>query len=338
MGLNDRSWRGLAGGCGGVLLAGVLGLSAAVAEQTPAAAVPIDLRPQWEAGQTARYEFWNRFEKQARVDFAGRTQTQNSSTEVTGEVTWAVQRVADDGSATCTMTLDWMKVVTTAPQRDGSTQVTEVDSRRPGGPETQAMRELLQAMAGVAMEVEVAADGSIEAVKGRKTMEGRTSQPEFLPSELDFVESATDLATLPYAPAAEALAGGAAGVPLGRGWEADFTWDHELGKVDQAWTYRLERVEDIAGVPVAVVTGEAELDLEPELPDRPAGAPPLQVRMVEGSAESEVLFDLHRREALGRHVVVTEKIRVTAKLPDGRTFERNLTEVGTSQTLRVSEE
>ena len=35
--------------------------------------------------------------------------------ELNGEVTWAVNKISSDGSAVCTMTIDWMVVTDTLP-------------------------------------------------------------------------------------------------------------------------------------------------------------------------------------------------------------------------------
>ena len=329
-----------------VAAVGGLGLATAGGAQpagddggTVAALEPaVGLRPAWESGQRSRYEFWNRFDKQARVQLGDKSQQQTTVTEVTGELTWEVVSVRPDGGADCTMRLDWMRLESQVNGDNGQSVKTEADSRKPPNADNKAMVQLLSAMTGVAMKVRVAADGSIAEVKGRQEMEAKTDQPDFLPSVLDFVESASDLATLPHAPAASAIGDGPATVPMGKGWKADFEWDHELGKMRQRWQYHLDRVEQIAGQPVAVVRGRAELELKPELPDQPAGAPSLQVKLTEGQIDTEVLFDLRRAEAIGRHSRGQETIRVSARLPDGRQFSRTISETSVSQTLRIAEQ
>jgi hypothetical protein len=319
------------------------GPTVAPAQDAPAAP-RIDLRPDWQSGQTARYEFWNQFDKQTRLDFAGRSQTQQELTQVTGELTWQVESVAADGSARCRMTLDWMKVATTVRTPNGRTAEQTIDSRKGATDEqTRPMHDLLQAMAGVTLHVKVGPDGRIVEVTGRDAMARKTDNPDFLPSDLDFIESASDLATLPFAPAPPGSAPGSdpgqgPGLPLGTTWTADFTWDHELGEVDQDWTFKLESTEQIAGLPVAVVTGTADLDLKPELPDVPAGGPRVSIRMTRGKSTTRVLFDLLRHEAIGRHATNSEQIQVSATMPNGRTLERTITEDVTSQTLRIAEE
>ena len=306
--------------------------AAPVAAQDAAAPPPaIDLRPAWTEGQTSRYEFWNLIEQTVDVQLGERSQSQSTTTEITGEITWTVDKVAADGSADATMQLDWMlfEVTTSA---NGQSQTQIIDSRKSPSADIKPMHDLISAMAAVPVEVKVAADGHITEVSGLDAMKIKTDNPDLIPSERDFIETATDLATVPFAPAAPD-----GGLPLGKTWKADYRWDHELGETDQAWKYKLDRLEDIGGVPVAVVTGEGKIKLDPELPERPAGAPPVNIKMTRGNASNEVLFDLSRHEAVGRHGSAQEQIRVSVTFPDGRKFVRTLNETTTGQTLRISE-
>lgn len=291
----------------------------------------VDLRPQWVAGQTARYEFWNQMQQTADVKLADQSQTTSNTIEVEGEVTWTVEKVNADGSSVNTMTLDWMRYVNTPSQGEAMT----VDSRKSPSADTKPMHELLSAMAGVELRIDVAADGHVTQVKGLNKMKAKTSQPDFIPSALDFEETASDLASIAYAPTPIAYPQ----MGSGKTWKADFRWEHDLGKLDQRWDYTLDRVEDIAGVPVAVVMGQGKFKLDVEEPkDMPADAPPVNVKLLEGSAESEVLFDLSRHEAVGRHSTTREKVRITVSLPDGRKFERTLTEDTIGQVIRLDED
>ncbi|MEM9418661.1 MAG: DUF6263 family protein [Planctomycetota bacterium] len=315
------------------LLTVLLGVVTFALAEQPSDGEPatIDLGPRWVDGQTSRYEFWNQMEQTVHLKLGDQSQTSSSTIEVEGEVTWEVNKVKADGSSVCTMTLDWMSYVNTP--SEGKT--VSVDSRKSPSADTKAMHELLAAMAGVELTIEIAPDGHVTKVKGVDKMKRKTSQPDFVPSELDFEETASDLAAIAYAPKPFALTPSGAG----KSWKADFRWDHDMGKMDQKWTYDLARVEDIAGVQVAVVTGEGKFKLDPEVDkDRPADAPPVNVKLLEGSAESEVLFDLSRHEAVGRHSFSNEKVLVTVQFPDGRKFERTITEETVGQVLRLSEE
>lgn len=322
------------------LLLGVVTLAMAAPGNTAGAAggegvIPssVDLRPQWTVGQTSRYEFWNQMEQTSVAKLGDRSQTTSATIEVEGEVTWTVDKVNADGSSVCTMTLDWMKYTNTP----GEGKAMTIDSRKSPSADTKVMHELLAAMAEVGLTIEIAPDGHVTKVKGLGKMKSKTSQPDFIPSELDFEETASDLAAIAYAP--QPIAYTTAGGASGGAWKADFRWEHDLGKMDQRWTYELARVEDIAGVPVAVVTGSGKFKLDAEEPEgRPADAPPVNMKLLEGSAESEVLFDLSRREAVGRHSTSREKVQITVSFPDGRKFVRTLSEDNVGQVLRLSED
>ncbi|MEM6855780.1 MAG: hypothetical protein AAF593_15335, partial [Planctomycetota bacterium] len=68
------------------------------------------------------------------------------------------------------------------------------------------------------------------------------------------------------------------------------------------------------------------------------GTPAPHIRMLDGSATTRVLYDLTRREAVGRHSTAAETVEVRLQLPDGNTFTRTLTETLTGQVLRLSED
>src|SRR5690606_28530873 len=117
--------------------------------------------------------------------------------------------------ATCSMTLDWMTAVLTG--ADG--ERFRNDSRRGSG-DAPPVHDLLRAMTGTALTVEVAADGQVARVGNVEAMRRRAQDASMVPEELDFIESATDLAVLAGAPA-EVRPGGT--------WRASFRWTHDLG-------------------------------------------------------------------------------------------------------------
>ncbi|MEL7088174.1 MAG: DUF6263 family protein, partial [Planctomycetota bacterium] len=182
-----------------VLFSSAVFTASAPAQDSAAGAVAIDLRPQWTAGQTARYEFWNRIEQTVDVQLGERTQNQSTTTQITGEITWIVERVADYGTADCTMQLDWMLFEVTSSAR-GQTDTQVIDSRKPSSPETKPMHNLIRAMAAVPVKVKVAPDGHILAIDGLDAMKNKTDHPDSVPSELDFIETASGLTSIAYAP------------------------------------------------------------------------------------------------------------------------------------------
>jgi len=174
-----------------LLLAALLAAGASITPGARAAdgAAEVDLAPHWTAGQSARYAFVTRLEQQVEITLGDNQREQATETDIDGELTWTVDRVTADGGARCTMTLDWMAVVTHV---EG--EATRVDSRKSAPADSKVMHDLLKAMAGVPLEVVVAPDGRVKQVKGVKAMKARSDEPDLIPDVLDFEETASGLA------------------------------------------------------------------------------------------------------------------------------------------------
>ena len=301
------------------ILSVVLVLLFTAAAQAQASQTPVSLRPQWQAGQSATYEFWD--QRLQRVTIEGHTS--ETSVNATGQVHWAVQRVHADGSYTCAMTLKWMSATMTA-----GGQTFSNDSRKASG-DLPAMHDLLKAMAGVTLTVKVANDGTVTSVKGMQAMKRNDEVAAMIPTELDFIETAADLAVLPNAPAE---------IQPGQTWDARLRWSHDLGEMIYDATYKLDSVRMFESIPLAHVSASAKLRLEADQEALPPGMPKMDmdVRLIEGDWESEVFFDLQRHEAAGRNALNHQVVQITMKIPDRRRTIR-WEQTTQSQTLRVSE-
>ncbi|MEM6333499.1 MAG: hypothetical protein AAF823_09195 [Planctomycetota bacterium] len=303
-------------------IGGAVGVGSAAAQSAESEGVA--LRPAWAVGQRALYEFWTQRERQIDMQFDGRSRTVSTTLSSEGQTEWVVTEVGDDGSAKGTMTLQWIVITVTQP--DGSTM--KVDSRRAGG-DIPAYKQLLDAVAGVPLMIEVAADGSVASVEGMNQMTAKYGGDEFPLEERDFVETATDLAALTGVPAM---------VVPGQRWSTTHDWSHELGTMRHDLNWTLSEVEDVEGIGLAVVDVTGELTLELGDDAIPADAPQTQVRLVSGSIEGQVLFDTLRREAVGRNTVQNDVIRSTTRLPQNRgTLVRTTTQRVQSQSLRIEE-
>jgi hypothetical protein len=308
-----------------VLTIVVLLAVAAVWVPTAFADEAVDLRPQWRDGQTSRYQFWTTRTQAMTMTAGGQTRSAESVVETEGEVTWRVERRRADGGFTCTMTLDWMTATLIGP--DG--QRVRNDSRRGTG-EAESVHALIRAMAGVPLTIEVAPDGRITRASNVEAMQRRFTAGDFPIEPLDFIETATDLAVLAGAPA-ELRPNGT--------WRMDFRWTHELGHINHDTTFRLAGVEQIEGVPIATVTTTARkrLDIDRDkLPPTQPGGPQVDVRMTASDHQGQVMFDLLRREAVGRNSIDSRTIQTTIRLPNA-TINQQLVETVQSQALRIEE-
>ena len=301
---------------------------AAPASDEEAADQSVDLRPRFVQGRTARYSFWGQRNRNLTMSLGETSKTVSVHRVAEGEVTWRVEDVADDGSATCVMTLDWITVKVTAP--DG--QEIFNDSREADG-DNETVQKQMEAMVGAPVRVTVAADGSVTGVTGVDAI--RQQAPEgAAPEDLDFMETASELATIPFAPAELAV---------GEGFNAQFEWLQDIGISPATATmahdgaYTLVSVEELAGVPVANVEGKTSLSMEVDLSKAPANAQSMEIRLVSGQVTSQVMFDLWRHETVGRNTVQTTQIEMVVPIGD-RTLTRTIDETAQSQTLRIAEE
>ncbi len=297
------------------------------AENTPGApGVPgapdtADLQPKFVAGRTTRYEIWSQRRQHVELSFLGESKKMEMTLETKGEVTWTVDRVGGDGSATCTMTLDWLVATTTG----GDAEPVTVDSRKAGGDDR--MSELLKAMARTPITVEVAADGTVKRVRGVDAIHAKLADPESAPDELDFQETASDLVTIAAAAGATRLKGN---------WKTQADWNHELGKLHHDTTYTLQGIEQVADISIATIEGVSKLRLDVDPKKLPADGPRLNVQLKKGEAKTQIMFDLSRGEAVGRNSM--QSTTIEAKLThNGQTLTRLMDETIQSQVLRIAE-
>lgn len=299
-------------------------------------AVPTNLRPQWTVGQSATYEFWGKTEKAETAQVLGQERSETTTFISEGQVSWRVDAVNDDGSATCTMQLK--KIVFTI--KAGEMDPIKFDSDNPAG-DRPALDNLMSAMTQTPLTITVAADGTIDKVEGIDELSNaagaEAQEAEIVPEELDFKETASDLATLIAAPAEAAT---------GQTWTASNTWNHEdvfpNAETTAKWdtTFTLDSLGVIAGVPIATIKTKSEVDIQVDLSDLPEGAPDIDIQISDTSAAGEVLFDLSRHEAVARNetMTYTASITIPAPRPDMPPITVKVVETNQSQLLRTSEE
>ncbi len=306
-------------------------LFAALASSLPAAAQEVGrevpLGPAFTEGQSCTYAFEGVREQTAETSFGGRSQTGTTNIANRGEMSWTVDRVKPDGGAECTMTLLWMTLDVTA----GPNPEQKNDSRQATG-SIPPLHNLLQAMSGKPVTIVMNPDGSVASVRGLDAIRSAADNPEMVPDERDFTETASDATTLPFAPAMLAVGGD---------WKTSFTWRHELGDAAQKWTNTLTAVETVDGVELAVIDQERTslaLDASPMAKNLPPGAPRPSVRVTDSSGTNRVLFDLTRSEAAARFSTTFVAADLTIPLPDGKKAVTKFEETATNQMLRIRED
>ena len=303
----------------------VLAISTAWADD----AQTYDLRPQWTVGQTARYAIWTQRTQNISMTMAGQKRDAQIVMTSEGEVTWTVDQVKADGSSVCTMTLDWLAVELAAD--NGNTMKN--DSRKGSG-DVEAFHKMLKAMAGTPLKVTVAADGTVTKVKGVNAISSRmpADLKDMVPEELDFIETASELATVIAAPESAGP---------GTKWDTDLKWSWSdspfEGHLNYDMKFTFDGVEPLADVPVAVIDGQSKIKLDVDRSKVPEGMPPTDIKLVKGELQTQIMYDLTRHEAVGRHTVQNTTIDFVVSLPNNNKLNRRLVETLQSQSLRIEE-
>jgi len=284
---------------------------------------PVDLRPKWEAGQTATYEFWTRVERSQTTAFGDRTSTSDMTTRYDGRLRWEVTE-AGEGGTTATMTLLWVKAEIAV--GDADPQV--IDTREASG-DNEQVYAVLSAMAGKPLTITLSPDGTPTAIDGvdavRNALAGDLEPLQ--PEDEELLETATGLAALPAAPA---------DAEPGATWSTSFTWPHALGEATHDTTFTFERVSTMAGVPIAKVSATTDIELKPDR-EKIGDAEGVSVTMTGGTESAELLFDLDRHEMVARNSVQRSTVEIGLDTPQGR-VSRTMTEAVHGQSIRVSEE
>jgi len=306
----------------------LVGLALALPARAPdaVAAEPpetFSLRPAFERGQTARFEIATTRSIQTRMSFGDREHEANVTIELRAEIAWEVVRVNRDGGARCRMEADWL----TATIRTAEGPPQRVDTRKGPG-DNAALHRRLKAMTDTPLTVEVDPDGAIASVSGVERIHRRAGDMPDMPEEIDFIETASELATLWDAPA-QARAG--------TSWRTEHTWRREAGELEQTLTWTVAGVELIEGIPVATVTVEGDARLTPDQPPGGRQGPAVNVRQTRGEYEGRVMFDLSRHEVVGRYARESRQREASSNMPDGRTLRSITQETIETQVLRIAE-
>ena len=288
------------------------------------------------AGQAATYAFWSKTQKDETAQIFGQEQSETTTYVNEGQVGWRVDTLNDDGTATCTMQLKAIKFTITA----GENEPVVFDSANPSG-DAPAFDDLMAALTQSPLTVTVNADGSIAKVEGIEALANaagdEAAQADIIPEELDFKETASDLASLISAPAS---------ATPGQTWNTTNTWNHEdvfpNAETKAKWdtTYTLDGLGNIAGVPIATIKTQSDVAIEVDLSELPEEAPDIDIKISDTVASGEILFDLSRHEAVARNdkMSYTAAITVAPPQPELPSITVTIVETSQSQLLRVSED
>lgn len=297
---------------------------------------PVNLRPSWAVGQSAGYTFWSRMEKKETAQLPNGPQSQTTVYISEGRMAWTVESVNEDGSAACTMQIKALKISITAGEQDPLV----IDSENPTG-ESPMFDQLVGAMVQTPLTVRVNADGTIAAIEGVDELTNaagaEVAESGAVPDELDFKETASELATLMAAPAQ---------ATPGQTWNVKNTWNQDsvLPQMDATadWdtTFTFAKLGKIQGVPIATIKSASNVDIKVDLSKLPQNDTKIDVQVDKGKATGEIFFDLSRHETVARNDSMSYTANVTITPPTDQIPPIRITieQKQQSQLLRVSEE
>jgi len=286
-----------------------------------AVATPVDLRPRWEDGQSAKYKTITRRVTTAQVK--GMSKPRRTVMDVTAIVDWRVVDAAPDGGGRCTMTVEDLKVNLTG--ATGEKQAVTADR---ADEELKPLQQLLRAMIGKPVTVQVAGDGRVTGASGWQAIRNASGEAGKNLTEADFLESAAELASIAGAPA-DADAGAA--------WAEKFDWDHEMGKLHLTADYEVTGIESVAGIGLVTVESESSVKFTPDTSKLDNNDADVAIKLLKGAEKQNVMFDLSRHEVAGRDI--TRGLLFQMDLTyEGRTFQQIIQQQLRTQVLRLDED
>ncbi len=281
----------------------------------------VDLRPLWKKGQLSRYQMHQ--VETTVTQMPGLADPQESVTEFDAEVTWQVIEAKAEGGGLARLHFDNITIKLTGPSGQSSTVTAQQ-----ADPEFEGTQQYIKALMGGTLEVRISPDSQVGGIQGIEAIKQNAGPSGQRMNENYFKGMVMDLAM---------LTGGTAGIKPGQTWTFPHTSTHPLGQIHLNFTDEFKGVEEIAGVPVALVQQKAQVTFEPDLKDPPADAPPVQVRTTAAEAGGQILFDLSRHEIVGSQSL--QKLGIEIKMTvRGRDFTRILNETTQTELVRIAEQ
>jgi len=241
---------------------------------------------------------------------------QNVETNMTQhlDMTWTVDKVADDGNATLTQKITRMKMIMEGPQFGK----VEVDSEKPGGgnPFTDAMKKVIDSLVGGEFTVTMTPQGQVKDMKLSDTMKqalqaaGGGKMPGGF-SEDTFKQMTTQAGA--FFPKKN--------VSKGESWSQKTDTDMPFGKMKAVSKLTYLGTESKNGATMA------KLKLEPSFTLEPKPNSPFKVKMTDKGGKGTVYFDA--AEGKLSSSVYTQKMQIELTT-GGKTIDQNI-----DQTIRM---
>jgi len=305
-----------------LLLSVLVAMPASAQEEAVEQAIetPVDLRPLWEDGQTAKYKSITRRVTAAQVRGMGKPRT--SVMDVTAIVNWTVVDADPDGGGQCSMTVEDLSVEVTGPT--GEKQSVTADR---ADEDLKPVQELIRGMIGKPVTVQVAGDGTITSATGWQAIRNASGDAGKNLTENDFIESAAELAPIAGAPSA---------ADVDATWTEKFNWDHEMGKLHLDSSFEVTGIESVVGIGLVTVESESEMTFTPDQSKIANERAQTELKLVKGGEKQSIMYDLSRHEVVGRDTTRALIFQMDLEF-EGRKFQQVIQQQLRTQVLRMEE-
>lgn len=299
----------------------------AFGQAEPPARPTANLEPIWEDGQTSRYQSVTRRQVDQVRTIMGKTNKSRQLMVFDAKVKWEVLDAAEDGGGEVEMKIESLEMKMTGP--DGKTY--SASAKNADEPLASA-QSLMKGLTSRPVKMRVAADGTIERVRGWEALADAAGDAGDSLTEQDFRELAVELALLP---------GGKAEATRGTTWEQAFNWSHEMGELKLDTEYKVVALERVAGVPLANVQAKSEVDFEIDREKfgqlgQGGQGPKVDLKFRGGKQVGQIMFDLSRHEIVGHNINRQLKFQMDLDYK-GRSFRQEMTHSMNTQVIRLDE-
>lgn len=296
-----------------------LGSRAQDAAEAPEAP-PIDLRPVWETGRISRYQLSTIVNYTMHT--ASSPEPRTSAIQVTTESTWTVLEANPDGGGSCELMINKAELKLTG--ADGAvTTANDVEGEEGAEP----YHQFAAGLVGTPITVEISPEGRVQSVAGWEPIRDNSGPLGAQLIDLDFREIAYKLAP---------LAGGTVEVAPGAQWNEQFEFDDILGRIDQDSQYEFIGVEEMAGIPIAMINRKSSLSIIPdEQEDVPEGMD-MSMDVLEATQTSQIMVDMSRHEVVGMNIDKVIESRVTMQFGERQYISTTRREANI-QCIRIAE-
>lgn len=279
---------------------------------------PVSLKPDLTVGTVTTYKYWSKRDIQVVIEAAGNRRDSSTAIESTGTMTFKIDEVKDDGTILGTLTYNKITLNVTGP--DGT--VKSNDSEGTG--DIPPLQNLITTLVDNPLQVEIDPKGEAVSIKGMDAIKSQLDNPDAMPKERDFLETARALIAVVNAPAK---------ATPGTTWTESFEGSHQMGTMKKTSTWKLDEVGQIEGIDIASLSATTKLDLNVDRSKTPPNAPPIDVQMPESQGSAKVLFDLDTHQIVMSDSTSNTTIKVNVTM-GAQTLTQTITESDRQQMWR----